>query len=211
MTARTAASPTLTSSRPASRRCAVAVGRKSHSVCFACGQQLRSLQVAARSVQLAACRLQLALALAVCSLQLAARSLQLTAGCRAARSLRFAFPKNSHTHTSPQVTFRLSVPLNQYSLGAPRLRGFKVRRRPGARKRVCLVLGASAAGIALPHAPCNGCSRQSLHTQHTPNQATGFAGGNLPKSGPGKVDAAQLEDCDILGNCDDLEAEAAIR
>jgi hypothetical protein len=42
-------------------------------------------------------------------------------------------------------------------------------------------------------------------------KATGFPGGNLPKTGPGAVDAGQAADCDILGNCDDLEAEAAIR
>lgn len=65
-----------------------------------------------------------------------------------------------------EVHFRLQVPLEQYELGAPTLRGFK---------------------------------------------ATGFPGGNLPKSGPGKVDQSQAEICEILGNCDDLEAEAAIR
>jgi hypothetical protein len=39
----------------------------------------------------------------------------------------------------------------------------------------------------------------------------GFPGGNLPKTGPGKVDAQQLSDCEILGDCEDLELEAAIR
>ncbi|KIY95713.1 hypothetical protein MNEG_12250 [Monoraphidium neglectum] len=42
-------------------------------------------------------------------------------------------------------------------------------------------------------------------------KATGFPGGNLPKTGPGKVDAQQLSDCEILGDCEDLELEAAIR
>ncbi|KAI8466867.1 MAG: hypothetical protein J3K34DRAFT_524192 [Monoraphidium minutum] len=49
--------------------------------------------------------------------------------------------------------------------------------------------------------------------QLTGFKATGFPGGNLPKTGPAKVDAQQLSDCEILGNgdCDDLELEAAIR
>ncbi|GBF95778.1 hypothetical protein Rsub_08214 [Raphidocelis subcapitata] len=65
-----------------------------------------------------------------------------------------------------EVHFRINVPLEQFELGKPELRGFK---------------------------------------------ATGFPGGNLPKSGPGAVDAQQQEDCDILGNCEELELEAAIR
>lgn len=58
------------------------------------------------------------------------------------------------------------MPLSQFELGAPQLKGFK---------------------------------------------ATGFQGGNLSKTGPGTVNADQLADCEILGNCEDLALEAAIR
>lgn len=131
--------------------------------------------------------------------------------------------------------FRINVPLEQFELGAPELRGFKATGFPGGnlpksgpgagepagKRRRCrvhpVVLAPAAVHSLHDRKPSIPCSTGPELAMRPPAAAAAAAAAHrrptTPPSpnAPPPVDAQQQEDCEILGNCDELELEAAIR
>jgi hypothetical protein len=109
-------------------------------------------------------------------------------------------------------------PLEQYNLGPLSLQGFKVRRRSCARASCSelhaqtVVPGAQQSGWCGATNTQLGARRPRCVVCCLHAQATGFAGGMLPKTaGGGLLDSQSASDCEITGDCDDIAAAAAIR